>query len=181
MIRKTALAAALGGCLFAPAAPAQSPGFGIDGASLEAGAGEGTRMWRASVHWNWERKWFAERSWNLVGYWDLTAGVWERPENNLTDLGLTPTFRLQQRAFSAYAPYFEAAIGFHLLSEVRIGTDKVFSTNFQFGDHVGAGIRFGPRHQYDVSLRLQHLSNGGIRRPNPGIDFLQLRLAYHFR
>jgi hypothetical protein len=30
-----------------------------------------------------------------------------------------------------------------------------------------------------MSLRLQHLSNGGITSPNPGINFLQLRLAYH--
>jgi hypothetical protein len=29
-------------------------------------------------------------------------------------------------------------------------------------------------------VRLQHLSNGGIERPNPGINFVQLRLAYRF-
>jgi lipid A 3-O-deacylase len=42
-------------------------------------------------------------------------------------------------------------------------------------------MRFGPRDRYDVGLRLQHLSNGGIRKPNPGIDFVQLRLQYHLR
>jgi hypothetical protein len=30
-------------------------------------------------------------------------------------------------------------------------------------------------------LRLQHLSNAGLRNPNPGINFLMLRLAYEMR
>jgi hypothetical protein len=27
-------------------------------------------------------------------------------------------------------------------------------------------------------LRLQHFSNAGIKKPNPGEDFLQLRLSF---
>lgn len=172
MIRKTVLAAALAFAV---------PAYGIDGISFEAGRGEGVNVLRLGMQWNWERKWFAERSWNIVGYWDLTAGFWDTPIGaNPGDLGLTPTFRLQQAAPGAIAPYFEAAIGFHLLSEVRVKSDKMFSTNFQFGDHVGAGARFGPRGRYDISVRLQHLSNGSIKEPNPGVNFAQLRLAYHF-
>ena len=34
--------------------------------------------------------------------------------------------------------------------------------------------------RYDASVRFQHLSNGGLVQPNPGINFVQLRLAYHF-
>jgi lipid A 3-O-deacylase len=32
--------------------------------------------------------------------------------------------------------------------------------------------------RYDVSLRVQHLSNGGLRDPNPGINFVLVRLQY---
>ena len=83
---------------------------------------------------------------------------------------MTPVWR--------YAPaprgaYLEAAIGFHLLSDSHINRDLDFSTRFQFGDHVGAGYRFD---EYDLQLRFQHLSNGGMRNPNPGINFLVLRL-----
>jgi hypothetical protein len=53
-----------------------------------------------------------------------------------------------------------------------------FSTRFQFGDHVGIGYRF---ETYDLSLRLQQLSSGGIASPNPGINFLALRVHYHLR
>src|SRR5437762_2379563 len=62
----------------------------------------------------------------------------------------------------------------------RPWTLRAFSTNFQYGDHIGVGARFGERYRYDLSLRLQHLSNGGLAHPNPGINFLQMRLAYHF-
>ena len=55
-----------------------------------------------------------------------------------------------------------------------------FSSNFQFGDHVAGGVRFGDKGQYDVQLRLQHLSNGGIKHPNPGINFAILGFQYHF-
>ena len=98
-------------------------------------------------------------------------------EDTIYDVGLTPVFRLEGTAPGS--AYFEAAIGFHLLSDLQIDHDRPFSTRFQFGDHIGVGRRFGPRERYDLSLRLQHLSNGGIRRPNPGIDFLQLRFQYH--
>jgi lipid A 3-O-deacylase len=174
MIRKTAFAAALA-LAFGTAAR------GADGVSFEVGRGEGTDMIRLGAQWNWDKRFFAERRWNVVPYWDFTVGLWNSARYNMVaDLAVTPTFRLQQATLSGLAPYFEAAIGFHLLSEVHITRSKIFSTNFQFGDHIGAGVRFGGRRRYDVSLRLQHLSNGSIRRPNPGINFAQLRLAYHF-
>jgi hypothetical protein len=55
-----------------------------------------------------------------------------------------------------------------------------FSTRFNFGDHLAVGLRFGPRGEHGVALRLQHFSNGGIEKPNPGEDFLQLRYLREF-
>jgi len=81
-----------------------------------------------------------------------------------------------QRSSGRAIPYVEAAVGFHMLSSHQITTGRIFSTRFQFGDHLGAGIRFGA---HDVGVRIQHLSNGGIARPNPGINFLVLRYQLH--
>jgi lipid A 3-O-deacylase len=44
-----------------------------------------------------------------------------------------------------------------------------------FADHLAVGRRFGEGLQPEVALRVQHFSSGGIHRPNPGEDFLQLR------
>ena len=182
MIRKTALAAAL---VMAPVSSA----WALDGVSFELGAGnESTEIWRVGVQWKWQRRWFAERAWTLGAYWDLQAGRWRGPlrrgqllAGNQWDIAITPVFRLERAERSALVPYAEAAIGFHMISDLRINFRRSFSTHFQYGDHVGAGVRFGGRHRWDAGLRLQHLSNGGIAKPNPGINFLQLRLAYHFR
>ena len=178
MIRKTLCAAAL-----VLATPAQA----LDGVSVEIGVGdENTELARAGLQWNWQRRWFAGRPWTLGAYWDLQFGRWSgplrpgQPRQSVWDIGATPVFRLERAERTRVRPYLEAGIGFHLLSDLRINGTRSFSTRFQFGDHVGAGVRFGEGHAYDMSLRFQHLSNGGLARPNPGINFLQLRLARWF-
>jgi lipid A 3-O-deacylase len=45
---------------------------------------------------------------------------------------------------------------------------------------VAIGRRFGASKEHEVMLRLQHFSNAGIKHPNPGEDFLQLRYAWHY-
>lgn len=165
MIRKTVAVAAL-----AFAAPA----WGIDGVSGEAGTDGEVTLWRAGVQWNWERRWFTDGAWQLGGYWELAGGAWHSDTGTLYDVGITPVFRYAPK--DGGSPYVEAAIGFHLLSDTQISSEKTFGSAFQFGDHIGAGVRFGEGKRYDLSLRLQHLSNAGIRKPNPGIDFLLVRL-----
>ncbi|KDD61989.1 lipid A 3-O-deacylase domain protein [Bordetella bronchiseptica OSU553] len=39
------------------------------------------------------------------------------------------------------------------------------------------GYRFGPERAYEVSLRVQHFSNAGIKKPNPGENFMFLRFS----
>ena len=169
MIRKTLAASLVAFAL---------PAWGIDGVSGEAGWQKDVTMARAGVQWNWERRWFTEGSWLVGGYWDLAAGIWnDQGGNELLDVGITPVFRFERK--DGGSPYFEAAIGFHLVSDSHITENKIFGSAFQFGDHIGAGVRFGEGKRYDLSLRLQHLSNGGIRKPNPGIDFVQVRFQLH--
>jgi opacity protein-like surface antigen len=167
----------------AAALGAAQPADAVDSVSLEVGSGDKTNMARIGAQWKWQSRWFDTGSWHLGGYWDLQLGYW-RGDNSaggnvsLVDAGLTPTFRVQGSAPTG--PYLEAAIGFHYLTSKRIHANKRFGTNFNFGDHVGAGVRFGERGRYDLGVRLQHLSNGGIKQPNPGINFAQLRFQYHF-
>ena len=145
--------------------------------SVEAGSGNGVKAWRVGAQWDWQSKWLQGPEYHVGGYWDLQLGQW-KGASNITDLGLTPTFRLQRN--DGLGAYAEAAIGFHYLSGKNITTAKQFSTNFQFGDHIGAGYRFGDKGKYDLSLRLQHLSNGGIKKPNPGVNLTLVRFQYHF-
>jgi hypothetical protein len=167
--------------LLAAALLFSAPARAIDSASFEAGHGKSTDLWRVGVQWNWQKTWQDAGDWHIGGYWDAQFGRWSGSDRHtITDFGLTPVFRLEQNSRSAISPYAEAAIGFHLIQPVRQNDERDFSSSFQFGDHVGLGARFGERHRYDLSLRLQHLSNGGIKEPNDGINFTQLRFQLHF-
>jgi len=166
-------------------AAGSAPAAALDGVAVELGKGDGTNtdMGRVAVQWDWSKRWFEGQSWHLGGYWDLGLGYWRRdnvaPSQNddIIDLGFTPVFRVQQNDLSGL--YGEIAVGFHLLSKTSLG-DKRFSTAFQFGDHLGVGYRFGAKGAFDLSYRYQHLSNAGIKKPNNGINFNQIRLQYHF-
>jgi len=151
----------------------------IDGMSVEAGSGTNSvDLWRIGAQWNWQKQWLRGPEWHVGGYWDAQIGQWHGA-SHITDLSLTPTFRLERN--TGYGAYLEGAIGFHYLSGKNISASKQFSTNFQFGDHIGAGYCFGDKGQYDLGLRLQHLSNAGIKHPNPGINFAILRFQYNFQ
>jgi hypothetical protein len=155
----------------------------IDGVSFELGQGDGADMGRVGLQWKWNSQWFKGDQWHVGGFWDLSLGHWRRDSvlpghnDNITEIGLTPTLRLQQN--DGKGLYAEAGVGFHLLSRTSLGP-KRFSTMFQFGDHLGVGYRFGAKGEFDLGLRYQHLSNASIKRPNNGINFTQVRVQYWF-
>ncbi len=159
--------------------------WAVDGVSLELGNGDSTDTARVGAIWDWDKKWFTEGDWLVTGFWEANAGTWRGKSsvgNNqtVTDLGITPEFRFQQKNPSGIAPYAEAAIGFHLISPAFIYANRRFGSSFQFGDHVGFGVRMGERQQYDLGYRYQHLSNGGIKKPNQGINLSEVHFAYRF-
>jgi len=155
MIRKILVAAAA--CLLT------GPASALNGVSLEVGHGsdDDVNLARLGLQWQSRYRWL---------YGDLSFGGWTGGHGRVYDLGFTPVARWGR------SPYIEAGLGAHVLSDLDVGGGTDFSTHFQFGDHVGAGVRFG---NYELGLRFQHLSNGGLRNPNPGINFLILRLQYH--
>lgn len=159
--------------------------WAVDGVSFELGNGDYTDTARVGALWNWDKQWFDEGDWLLTGFWEASAGMWRGRSSagnnqNIVDLGITPVFRFQQKNPSGVAPYLEGAIGFHLISPTFVYTNRRFGSAFQFGDHVGFGARFGARQQFDLGYRLQHLSNGGIKKPNQGININQIHFSYHF-
>lgn len=156
----------------------------VDSISIEGGYSPnddgGVKLSRIGLQWDWGVNWLNSDSLSLGGYWDLQAGYWNSDTSNIGDFSITPVFRFQYNKLSYFFPYIELAVGAHILTEKSITQGRTFSTNFQFGDHFGTGIRFGNKRQYDLSYRLQHLSNASIKSPNPGINFHQLRFAYQF-
>ena len=160
-----------------------TPCHAVDGVAVIAGTGEDADMMAISVQWDWEKRWFTEGDWWLGGYWELDGSYWkgeDRGANDIYGIGITPVFRLQRSEINHVMPYIELGIGAHVFSEKTVHDDKRMGTNFQFGDHIGTGIRFGQYLNYDLGYRFQHYSNAGISNSNPGINFHELRLRYNF-
>lgn len=112
-----------------------------------------------------------------AAYWDIQEKPASHP--NIWEFGLTPVLRFV-RSSGWIRPYFEAGVGVRLLSHVDETPDRSYSSSFQFADMVGVGAEFGTRQHYQAGFRFQHLSNAGIKHPNPGIDFSQVYLQYNF-
>lgn len=122
------------------------------------------------------------------GRWDFhgeaSLGRWfargdDDAHRAFTQFGLTPVARY------GFAPgrvdwFAEIGVGVKLIVPIFHSGDRHFSTAFNFGDHVAVGARFGALRVNEIALRVQHFSNGGVRQPNPGEDFVQLRYARHF-
>lgn len=152
-------------------------------AFVQAGVAEGAQAVVAGVTqpWQWQRELASGGA--LSGYWEASAGRWlsdledgGRSGAWVTQLALTPVLRLQPRAWER--GFVEGGVGANLLLPLYRSRDKRFSTSFNFGSHVAVGWRFGERRQHEIALRLEHFSNAGIRDPNPGEDFVQLRWAW---
>src|SRR5690242_8846679 len=114
------------------------PAAALDSMSFEAGRGSGqTNLLRMALQWHGHDKWFEHSSWHVAHYMDLAFGGWNNGSRTVYDLGVTPVFRFERASGS---PYFEAAIGFHAVSQLEFENNRETSTKFQFGDHVGVGV-----------------------------------------
>ena len=108
---------------------------------------------------------------------ELGGGIWRVPDLAGTtqrfDLHATPIWRAD---FAR--TYIEGGIGLYLLSHTINNDVTHMSTSFEFGSHVGAGLRLGERRETRVGIALQHLSNAGIKEPNGGVNFVLLSASF---
>ncbi len=156
----------------------------VDSASLEAGSGTKVQMVRIGFQTDWDRRWFEGDGRHLGIYFDTSLSQWRGDayqnirgrHQDITNIGFTPVLRY--RADNLKGWYAEGGIGIHLLSKRYNNADNMLSTLLQFGDHLGAGYVFD--NKWDVTVKIQHYSNGGFKKPNSGVNFLVLKVARPF-
>ena len=163
---------------------AQAPS--LSGMALEYAGGEDddATMARISGQVDMQRRWFEGNGRHLAAYWDVSVAHWRTKdwhgvrgrEKTFATVGVTPVFRY--RNDSGLGWYAEGAIGLHYFSQAYYNGDKQLSTRFQFGDHLGAGYVF--TNGWDVGVKFQHFSNGGVKKPNDGVNLFILRASRHF-
>jgi hypothetical protein len=154
-----------------------SAAFAQFGVAHEVSALSGGAIW--AIPWDalgprWSA--YVEAS---VSRWQSHGG---RPSETaaLTQVALVPVLRY--RFDAGRSPWFaEGGIGATFTSSIYREGDVQFSTSFNFGDHVGVGYSFGAGWKNEVALRAEHFSNAGIKRPNPGKSFIELRFVRFFK
>ena len=122
---------------------------------------------------------------SFSSYFDGYIGQWRGPDannNTKTYTNLAASVVGRFRFSEGRSPWFtEASIGLSYLDDIyQKPGGRVYSTRLNFTERFGVGVSFGARDEHEVSLNYQHYSNAGIKKPNPGEDFVQLRYAYRF-
>jgi lipid A 3-O-deacylase len=163
-------------------APAASPWVPTQ-VFVQYGSDGNTKSETLGLRWGWS--WHAAL-WGgaVTGLTELSIANWRYDayrggSDSLQQLSISPMF--QWRPDAGLSRWFlEGGIGLTQTSHRYITPEREFSTNFNFGSQIAVGVDLGERRQHELSLRAAHFSNGGIREPNPGQNFVQLRYGYSF-
>lgn len=166
-------------CLSLGPLAALSAGWAPDGVFAEAGvAPSRSRSVTAGAHWLWDWQGRIGNT-QATGMTELYLSRWHARDDTVTQLALVPLVRL--RLDHGRSPWFmEGGIGVSVMDELYRNHGKRFSTRFNFVDVFAVGRGLGPDRRHEVSLRLSHISNADLKKPNPGENFLQLRYAARF-
>jgi hypothetical protein len=176
-----ALKASAGVLLLGASGLASADQFGVQ---LAAGvAGNHIRKLDVGAVWDPNLTWWQIGDWHFSLIGEAHVAWWHTNEGdeheNIGEIGVTPIIRFIKGS-GLIRPYIEAGAGIRLLTSPRISSTLTLSTAFQFADMAGIGVQFGGHQQYQAGYRFQHISNGGIKEPNPGINFSLLYLQYNF-
>ncbi len=117
---------------------------------------------------------------DLRVYVETSVNFWEygTPRQHDTNfiLALSPVLQKTFCYCGSGRIFGEFGIGISLLDDTRFAGKNV-STHYQFEDRLGIGYQFGEDEQYRLALRYFHYSNGGVKKPNPGLDFISFSFA----
>ncbi len=130
--------------------------------------------------------WFDGGNWYCSPFLELLGAYWEG------DAGHTGVTSLHEAGISGYIrcirkpqpggsirPYADVGLGVHYVTEDRI-EGKELGRQWLVGSNVGIGLVLGESERFDVGLRIRHLSNGGTRDINWGINHYMVRAAVRF-
>jgi lipid A 3-O-deacylase len=153
-------------------------------AFVQSGSAQGTRALTVGLSWDLPYRWRLGPG-ELSSYLEASYAYWQIQSadraglSHLSQFALIPVLRYRP-ADGASPWFFEAGLGLTATSSVYRTRQKSFSTSFNFGTHLAVGRSFGERRQHEIALRLEHFSNAGIKHPNPGENFVQIRYTRRF-
>jgi len=131
----------------------------------------------AEIGLGWQLPWqWAQGSVNTR--LDLAGGYTSIPGGQSLRVLAMPVVRWQSEGAKHRHGWFaELGIGTSYLSNTLWSAGYDLNTHMQFEDRLGIGCVSGAN---EYSLNLTHISNAGIKEPNPGTEIVSLRYARQF-
>ncbi|MBQ4836683.1 acyloxyacyl hydrolase [Pseudoalteromonas luteoviolacea] len=115
---------------------------------------------------------------------EASINLWDREKYHIKETNLvfaiSPILHYQVMSLKNGAAIFaELGIGVaYVKNKVFVG--KNIGSHLQFEDRIGVAMKFGEKNKDIIALRYLHYSNAGIKRPNPGLDFISLSFTRLF-
>ncbi len=128
----------------------------------------------AFATWNLPWKLESEHGWFLDTKLTLWAGFLGGNGISSGEGTIAPAVGLGKRHFPVS---FEGGIGPTFISEYRYGSIN-FGQQLQFTSFAGINVDLTPH--WRVGARLQHMSNGGLAKSNPGLNLIMFGVGYVF-
>jgi len=139
--------------------------------SFTIGLGENKGTIRKGIGYEVETKPWANTNFSLVPTFEIAR--LHRLDQNVWQVSAVPYLRYSW----SNGVYADVGIGVSFFNHTQLA-DRNISTAFQFSDNIGIGYRLGPN--TTIAYRYSHYSNGGIKRPNPGLDVQSLIISHKF-
>jgi len=119
-------------------------------------------------------------SWPMTVTMESSVNFWEYGEHNQHDsnviIAMSPIFRFPVATAFQKQIELELGVGLSLMDDTKFAGKDV-STHYQFEDRIGFSTTFGDHDEYRLSLRYLHYSNAGLKKPNPGLDFISFSFS----
>jgi lipid A 3-O-deacylase len=124
--------------------------------------------------WKLPWRWDIYSGWIFRPYAEISAG-WLSGQGTDGFVGtLGPALELYKGKFPVV---LEGGSSGTLISRDEYGNNN-FGYRFQFTSHIG--FRWDITRQWSVGWRVQHMSNAGIAKPNPGLNMQMISASYTF-
>ena len=108
---------------------------------------------------------------------EFASGELGNGENNSFFVSAGPSWRFNKRIAGSGLAFIELGTSPTWIEDGNFG-DKSLGGHVFFTSNVQVGMHFGYRRELTLSIRVHHISNGGLDSKNPGTDMVGIELSY---
>jgi len=108
---------------------------------------------------------------------EFASGELGNGENNSFFVSAGPSWRFNKRIAGSGLAFIEFGTSPTWIEDGVFGSESLGGHMF-FTSNVQLGAHFGYRRELTLSVRIHHISNGGLASTNPGTDMVGIELSY---